>query len=77
MPSRFGVARATPCVDSVASSPDPEELERVTRWWETCLLGALLLGGPVRAATNTWQGDNNDEWEILPSGRRKHSRQHR
>ena len=37
----------------------------MTRWWETCLLGALLLGGPVRAATNTWQGDNNDEWEIL------------
>ncbi len=34
----------------------------MTRWWETCLLGALLLGGPVRAATNTWQGNNNDEW---------------
>jgi autotransporter-associated beta strand protein len=45
-----------------ASSPGPEALERVTRWLETCLLGALLLGGPVRAATNTWQGNNNDEW---------------
>ncbi|HEY1905509.1 MAG TPA: hypothetical protein VGG91_05680, partial [Myxococcaceae bacterium] len=32
------------------------------RWCEISLLGALLLAIPVRAATNTWQGGNNAQW---------------
>ena len=31
-------------------------------WWKVCLLGAWWLALPVRAATNIWQGGNNDQW---------------
>ena len=34
----------------------------MSRGRQICLLGALLLALPVGAATNTWQGNNNDQW---------------
>jgi len=39
----------------------------VRRWWEICLIGAWLLALPVRAATNTWEGGNNDQWNASGS----------